>query len=353
MTGDGKRRPVPTRPVSGLGPHGEFAASADQLIISDDAATRALAARFTVALVLHTIDSDWSKLQVAGIRATLARFGANLLEIVDCGFRPDRQVEALEALVERRPDAIISIPVDNRLAANAHRRIAEADIRLVLMDNAPMGMVVRKDYVSVVSADNFGNGEIAAEILADHVPTGGTACVVGFDADFYVTNERDLGFRKWLREHRPDVRLAHVGFDEPERAGEAVLAELDAGRSADALFVVWDEPALVVAGALRAAGRSMPMTTVDLGSGIALEIARGDLVKGAGAQLPYDQGVAEAMAAIMALAGDEPPAWIVLPALAVTRDNVIEAYEAVWHETAPLRLRQLVLGGVDDPTRVG
>jgi len=67
---------------------------------------------------------------------------------------------------------------------------------LVLMDNAPLGMVARRDYVSVVSADNFGNGEIAAEILADHIPDGGTACIVGYSADFYVTNERDLGFRK-------------------------------------------------------------------------------------------------------------------------------------------------------------
>ena len=138
-----------------------------------------------------------------------------------------------------------------------------------------------------------------------------------------------------MREHRPDVRLTHVGFDDPEGAGDAVLADFASGSTPDALFVVWDEPALAVARALREAGRPIPMTTVDLGSGIALEIARGELVKGAGAQLPFDQGEAEAMAAIMALAGDEPPAWIALPALAVTRDNVIDAYQAVWHEPAP------------------
>jgi ribose transport system substrate-binding protein len=331
--------------VTGLGPHGEFAIPADQLTVSDEAAARASSSRFSVALVLHTTHSDWSKLQVAGITSTLQRYGADLVDIADCGFRPERQVLALEALVERRPDAIISIPVDNRLAADAHRRLSEAAIKLVLMDNAPLGMVAGKDYVSVVSADNFGNGEIAAEILSGHIPAEGTACVVGYSADFYVTNERDLGFRKWLREHRPDVRLTHVGFDDPEAAGEAVLADFAAGSTPDALFVVWDEPALAVARALREAGRPMPMTTVDLGSGIALEIARGELVKGAGAQLPFDQGEAEAMAAIIALAGDEPPAWIALPALAVTRDNVIDAYQAVWHEPAPPSLREALAAG--------
>ena len=96
---------------------------------------------------------------------------------------------------------------------------------------------------------------------------------------------------------------------------------------------------------LREAGRPIPITTVDLGSGIALEIAGGGLVKGAGAQLPYDQGEAEVMAAVMALAGDEPPAWIALPALKVTRDSVIDVYQAVWHEPAPPSLHAAISAG--------
>jgi ribose transport system substrate-binding protein len=262
--------------------------------------------------------------------------------VIDCGFRPDRQAAALETLVERRPDAIISIPVDNRMAADAHRKIGEAQIKLVLMDNAPVGMVARKDYVSVVSADNFGNGEVAAELLAHHVPVGGTVCIVHYSGDFYVTNERDLGFRRWLREHRPDVRLSHVDFDDPDHAGEALFSHADAVHEADAVFVVWDEPAMSVVTACRTFGHTFPISTVDLGSQVALEIARGDLIVGAGAQLPYDQGVAEATAAIMALAGDEPPPWVVLPALPVTRDNLIDAYQAVWHEPATDHLRGIV-----------
>lgn len=113
---------------------------------------------------------------------------------------------------------------------------------------------------------------------------------------------------------------------------------IEAGDQADAVFVVWDEPALLVSAALREAGRSTPIVTVDLGRGVAHEISSGGLIKGGGAQLPYDQGVAEAMAAIMALAGDEPPPWVALPALAVSRENIAEAYEAVWHRAAPSEL---------------
>jgi len=324
-----------SRPISGLGPHGEFPASPDQLRLSSEARATVSARNYSIAVVLHTTRSDWSRLQVAGIRAALAEYDAKLDRVVECGFVPDAQVAAMQELLDQPPDAIISIPVDSLKAADIHRRIAESNIKLVLMDNAPVGMVARKDYASVVSADNFGNGEIAAGLVDPYVPNAGRVTVVGYGVDFPVTNERELGFRKTLGERRPDVRIGRIKFDEPERAGEAVSAYLESGETPDAMFVVWDEPALLVSRALEAAGVSVPIVTVDLGLDVAIEIARGGLIKGGGAQLPFDQGFAEATVAIMALAGDAPPPWVALPALAVTQRNIREAYQAVWHQEAP------------------
>ena len=328
--------------ITGLGPHGEFAASVEQLQISDEAAAMAAKAGYTVALVLHTTRSDWSKLQVAGVRATLERYGASITDVIDCDFQAKRQIEALESLVENRPDAVISIPVDNRLTTDAHRRLAQAGVRLVLMDNAPVGMLPGKDYVSVISADNFGNGEVAAEILSGYVPESGSVGIVGFGVDFFVTNEREIAFRKWMKERRPDITLRHAAFTDIDRAGDLAVDLLAAHRDIDGLFVVWDEPATEVTHALAESGRYVPVTTIDLGDLAAAEIARGGLIKGVGAQRPYDQGVAEAMAAIMALVGGEPPPWIALPGLSVTRENVIEAYESVWHIPAPRELQTAI-----------
>ncbi len=329
-----------SRPISGLGPHGEFAAPADQLRLSAEATEIAAGREFSVALALHSGRSDWSRLQEAGIRETLERHGSRLSRVVECGFEPHQQSTAMQELLESRPDAIISIPVGSLGSGEVHRRIAEAEIKLVVMDNAPVGMVARKDYASVVSADNFGNGEIAASILADHVPENGRVTVVGYGVDFPVTNERELGFRKEMGEERPDVTIGRVEFKDPHAAGELVALGLDVDDPPDAVFVVWDEPALLVSQALSAAGVSTPIATVDLGQGVADEIARGGLIVGGGAQLPFDQGVAEATAAIMALAGDEPPPWIALPALAVTRGNIADAYRAVWHAELPDSIRK-------------
>jgi ribose transport system substrate-binding protein len=328
--------------LAGLGPHGESPASADELILSDAAIETARERRFSVAIVLHTTKSDWASQQLAGITTTLAGYGGTIMAVVDCEYRADRQIEELRRITAMRPDAVISIPVDNVLTADAYRKVGEAGIKLVLMDNAPIGMRAGKDYVTVVSSDNFGNGQVAAAIISDNVPPHGVVGIIGFGVEYYVTKEREIGFRKWMGERRPDVTMRQAQFTELPAAGQMTADFLALNHDVDALFVVWDEPAMIIARTLRSIGRTVPMVTIDLGNDVAREIARGDIIKGVGAQRPYDLGVAEARGAIIALTGGEPPPWIANPALSVTRANILDAYEAVWRMPAPTELRDIL-----------
>ena len=107
------------------------------------------------------------------------------------------------------------------------------------------------------------------------------------------------------------------------------------------LFVVWDEPAMGVVDQLRVTGQRVPLTTIDLGGAAAMELATGEYLVGIGAQRPWEQGVAQATAAILALIGHELPTWVALPALPVTRDTVLDAYRAVWRREPPAALQQL------------
>jgi ribose transport system substrate-binding protein len=99
---------------------------------------------------------------------------------------------------------------------------------------------------------------------------------------------------------------------------------------------VWDLPAQGVMSAARAAGRDdLVITTIDLGLNVAVEMARNGTVKGLGAQRPYDQGVTEALLAGYGLLGKPAPAYVALPALPVTRENLLDAWKAVYHTEAP------------------
>jgi ribose transport system substrate-binding protein len=321
--------------ISGLGPHGERAAPADQLTLSEAGAEAARLRRFSVALVIHTTQSDWSRQNIAGIVTSLGRYSAALVEIVDCSFDVDRQLAALERLAtEKAIDAVISIPIGNVGVAEAHMGLAKAGKTLVLLDNAPIGMLPRTDYASVVSADNFGLGKIAAELLAPHIPQRGMVGVLGYGVDFFATHERELAFQKWFATHRQDVRIERSKFFQPEQAGATVSSLVEQCSEVSGIFCVWDVPAMAAVEQLRKQGLSLPVTTVDLGHDVAEEMARGGMIRGIAAQQPYDQGSAAAIATLCALTGQKPPPWMAMAGLAVTVENVVEAFQVVWHAPA-------------------
>ena len=332
--------------ISGLGPHGERAAPPERVSLLPDDLKAARNASWRVAVVLHTLESDWAKQQLSGMVGIFGDCGAAVIDVVDCGFSPDRQVAELDRLIAQRPDAILSLPVANEQVAAAHARVSAAGIKLVLLDNAPTGLLPGRHYKALVSADNFGLGKIAAAGLEPYLPQGAEVGVLGFAADFFATNEREIAFIKWLQANRADVRVHVARFgriDEAGKLGDKLLVDHP---SLAGLFVVWDTPALAVAARLLEAGQSLPMATVDLGEGVAVDLAKGGSVRCIAAQLPYQQGIAAAQTVILSLLARPVPAWIALPGLRVTRDNVVESFQTVWRQPAPREvIRVLGLAG--------
>lgn len=284
--------------IAGLGAHGERASAPSQIELAADDVLRARKAGFSVAIVLHTLEGDWSKQQVAGIVGTLGDCATAVIEVVDCGFDVDRQIAALDRLIETHP---------------------EAGIKLMLLDNVPTGLLPGTDYVSLVSADNFCLGEIAAELLSPHVDQAASVGVLAYGVDFFATNEREIAFAKWMNSRRPDIALQTMKFPTIDSAGEAAEQLLDAHPELAGLFVVSEAPAMGTVAALRERGIELPVTTVDLGEAAALEMAGDGLIKGIGAQQPALQGKAMAKTTILALLGQPTPEWVALPGIAVTR----------------------------------
>ncbi len=210
--------------------------------------------------------------------------------------------------------------------------------KLILVDNAPTGLLPGRDYECLVSADNFGLGTIGAQLLSPHVANGGTVGLLGYDVDFFATNQREIAFRKWMGSERPDLTVAVSKFRSLDLVEEAAHQLCDRTPDLGGLYVVWDEPAIRALAALRVRGLDLPVTTTDLGNRVAVDLARGGFVKGIAAQKPYDQGMAAAAAAMLALIGKPPPPWIALPGLAVTARNVVASYQSVWHSAAPTEL---------------
>lgn len=321
--------------ITGLGPHGERASDIRhlQLTISDVNAARAN--KFRVSIILHSKTEEWSRQQLSGIIGVLGDCSAAVFDVVDCGFNAVRQVEQLERLIKEKPDAIISIPMGNVAVAEAYKKVEKAGIKLILLDNAPTGLLPGTDYVSLVSADNFGLGRIAAELLSPFVPQDSEIGLLAYDIDFFATNEREIAFRKWIGSERLDLTVKTIKFNEIEDAGDKAIKLIEDHPDIKGLFVVWDTPALHVVTSFNAKEIDIPITTVDLGNEAAINLAKSGLIVGIGAQNPFAQGVAVAQITILALLGRQTPDWVALPGLSVSQNNIVESYQAVWREPAP------------------
>jgi ribose transport system substrate-binding protein len=321
--------------IVGRDPNGNEGTLPEEVQLTEEEVARAKEEKFQVGIVMQTMDIDWSTLQVEGITKTLEKYGAEVVGVTDPEFDVEQQVAQIENMIQKGPDAIISIPVDDTATAEAYKSIGEAGIELVLMDNVPKGMQPGEGYATMVSSDNQGDGQVAAQVLSEYIPEGGTVGIINFGVDFFVTDEREAGFRKWMEENRSDIKLKRETFLDPTESGQVAGNFLTANPDIEGVFTTWEVPAMGTVTALREQGKDLPITSINHDTEVGIEIAQGGMIKGAGAQMPYDQGASEANATIKALLGEELPPWIAHPALPVVQKNVLDSYEQVYHEPPP------------------
>ncbi|MGG3845993.1 substrate-binding domain-containing protein [Aeribacillus composti] len=240
------------------GPHGETAVSAKTLELTEEEIAKIKQGNYKAAIVMHYAGNDWSTAQIDGLKATFERMGIEVVAVTDADFKSEKQVSDIETVLAKNPDIIVSIPVDPVSTAEAYKKAAESGVKLVFMDNAPQGLEQGKDYVSVVSADNYGNGVAAAEIMAEKLGGKGKIGVIFHDADFFVTKQRTEAFEKTIQEKYPDIEIvARGGITDPNDGEKVASGILTKNPDLDGLFVVWDVPAEGALAAARTAGREI------------------------------------------------------------------------------------------------
>lgn len=325
--------PASLVPAGIVGPSqaGDAASDPALALLDDQECEAARAGGFQVGVVMQTMNIEWSTEQVRGITDGLARCGVELIGVTNPDFSVEDQIGQIDDMIQLAPDAIISIPVDDVATATAYAKIQAAGIKLVLMDNVPAGLEHPRDYVTVVSSDSQGLGAVSAEIMSLYLPQDATVGVITFAISFFVTNERTKGFKDWMAANRPDVTIAEAGFLNPNDAGQIAESFLVANPDVAGLFTEWSGPGLAAAASARAQGRDIPSVTINLEGDVASELARGSAIKGLASQVPYDQGITEANAAMKALLGQELPPFLAFAAVPVIQGNVIEAWDRVFH----------------------
>jgi ribose transport system substrate-binding protein len=334
--------------VFSTGPNGEQAVAPSELSLSDAELQQLKGMNATAAIAFHETGGYWDTAQRAGLESQFKKMGIEVVAITDADFKPEKQISDLETIMTRKPNVLVSIPTDPTAMAQAYKEVAKAGTTIVFAENAPEGMVAGEDYVSVVSADSRGNGVASAHLLAKALGGKGQIGVMFHDADFFVTKQRYEAFMETIKQYPGIEVVEEQGLGGPDFIAESekvASAMLLRNPDIDGLWGPWDQFAEGAIVAARDAGRTdLAVTTIDLGENVALDMATGGIVKGLGAQRPYDQGVNEAILAAYGLLGKEAPAFVALPALAVDADNLEKSWHDVYYQDPPTELAKVLAG---------
>lgn len=323
-------------PPATVGPNGEAPTPAASLTLTADEEARIGAGGHTAALVWHEL-SDYTNAVDRGARAEFKRLGIEVVAQTDAGFDAGKQKSDVETVLAKKPSIIVSLPVDPATAANVYKPAVEAGTVLAFVDNSPAGFVQGKDYVTVVSDDLFQMGKKAGDAMAAALGEKGKVGYIFHDADFYVTNQRDGAFKYTIENDYPQMSVgAEAGMADPASAEDIARAMLTKTPDLDGIYVTWAEPALGVLSVLREQGNTTTkIVTLDLSEPVALDMVRGGNVAAIVADEAYNIGVTAARAAAAGLVGRSVEPFLVVDALAVTRDNVADGWNQSLHVDAP------------------
>jgi ribose transport system substrate-binding protein len=320
--------------VVGMGPNGEQPGTEADVALTAEELQKVKDSKFKVGIAMQTMDIDFSKVLVAGMQSAFDEAGVEVIAITDAGWKPEKQIADIENLIQLKPDAILSVPSDGVATAATYAKVSKAGIKLGLFDTIPKDLKYPEEYQAGVGPDAAGLGQIAVQLLATRIPEGGTLGMVAFNIDLWAANERERAAMEWLGKNRPDIVVKRAGFQNPAQVGQITADFLTANPDVQGIWTTFDGPGLEAISAMRSMGVTLPSATADLGGQIAFEIAQGSVV-GVGAQRLTNQGRALAHAMMKVLLGGAAPSFVAVPALTVTKENLLEGYKLVWNQDAP------------------
>lgn len=325
-----------------VGPQGEEPTWYEDITLTNAEKEKVRKGGYKAAYLMHT-SSDFSNALLKGAEDVFDDLNIDLVLTTDAEMDPTKQKTDVETALAQKPDIILTLVIDPVSGAEAFRPAVEQGVSLVFMSNLPAGYEHGEDYVGIVTDDLYGMGKAAAEMLADSLGGKGKVAWIYHDADYYVTNQRDNAFKTVIEENYPDIEIvAERGIANPADGEVIASAIITQNPDLDGFYTPWDTPAEGVVAACRAAKRpDIKVVTLDLGANNALDMAKGGNVVGIAADLAYDLGRTKALMGVYGILGKDAPPFVIVPAIKVTKENLVEGWQKSLHTDPPPEVMDL------------
>jgi ribose transport system substrate-binding protein len=274
--------------------------------------------KFTIALIPGLTTDAFYITMRKGAEAAAKAVGADLVFQGAPEFNPVQQLPVLDAVIAKKPDAILIAPTDKVQLVEPLRKANSAGIPVITVDTFIGSGVYHTgagnaDFpLSYVASDNILGGRMAARALASAIGDKGKVYVSNVKPGISTTDQREQGFKDEMKGHS-GITVLDTQFNDDDANKAASQLQSVFARNPDLAGVFGANlfSALGAANGVKQAGQSGKVRVVAFDAPTTIvDNLKSGLVDMAIAQHPAEIGYFGVIAAYAHLTGQSIPTTI-------------------------------------------
>jgi ribose transport system substrate-binding protein len=286
--------------------------------------------KYTIALIPGLTTDAFYITMRKGAEAAAKALGVTLVFQGAPDFNPVTQVPVLNAIIGRKPSAILIAPTDKTQLIQPLKKAVDAGIPVLTVDtfvgdgHYQTGSGDADFPISYIASDNILGGEIAARALAKAIGDKGKVYVSNVKPGISTTDQREQGFKEEMKKH-PNITVLETQFNDDDANKASSQFQSVYARNSDLAGVFGANlfSAMGAANGVKQSGKSgkVKVAAFDAPTSIVGEIKSGN-VDLAIAQHPAEIGYFGVVAAFAHVTGQSVPTSIGTGFTVFDKDNI-------------------------------
>jgi ribose transport system substrate-binding protein len=212
------------------------------------------------------------------------------------------QLQIVDAMINRRVDAIALAPIDRQSMVSVVNRAADQHVPVIIFDSG----IDTDRFVSQVATDNYKAGQIAGERMGKILNGKGKVVIVAVKPGAASTEAREKGFEDVIHQKFPGIQILDKRYGMAVVSTSLTVAEnmLTAHPDLDGIFSSNESTTIGAAQALRSRPRKVKLVGFDWSPAL-LDDLKSGLIDSLLIQNPFQMGYQAVMTAIAHLNGEQ------------------------------------------------
>lgn len=229
------------------------------------------------------------------------------------------QLQIVEAMINRRVDAICLAPIDKKAMVSVVDRAASQNIPVIIFDSG----IDTEKFTAQVATDNYQAGALGAERMGEILKGKGQIVMVAVQPGADSTMQREQGFEDKIKKDFPGITIVDKRYGMADFAKSRAVTEnmLTAFPKLDGLFASNESSAVGASQALKSRDGKVKMVGFDWSPPL-LDDLRSGLIDSLVVQNPFLMGYESVINAVKAIKGESVTRINNLPPRLIVKEDL-------------------------------